>query len=221
MKKYITRNYNIEIHKKGMTLIELMVVVSIIVILILVIVAYLRTQMFKSNDARRKADMKRISIAVEEYEKDKNCYPLPSLVVCNPGTGLLPYSDKIPCDPVTKASYMYEHQDAVCPTWYRLYSSLENNTDVDYEPAIGPNGAYSYVYSSPNAPAVVSSPPATGDGGGGGGDPQIDFYGCFSGTCTLIQWDPLRPGPSCDPNFQNSNCYEQCSSPLNECQAWN
>ena len=62
----------------------------------ILIVAYLRSQVFKGNDARRKADLKRIGVAVEEYEKDKNCYPLPSLLTCNPGKGLLLILTKSP-----------------------------------------------------------------------------------------------------------------------------
>lgn len=204
---------------KGYTLIELMIVIGVIAFLAVLVSSYLRSQIYKSYDARRKAEIKRISIAVEEYEKDNNCYPLPSAVSCTIGTGLRPYIDKIPCDPVTGASYMYEHEDSQCPRWYKIYTVLDNETDGDYVANIGPNAAYSFVYESPNAPATV---PAQGGGaGGGGGVPDTDFYGCLSGVCTLIQWDTSRPGPSCDPNYQNSTCYGQCSNPANECANWN
>ncbi len=206
-------------YKRGMTLIELMIVVGLIAFLAILITSYLRSQVFKGNDAKKKTDINRIGIAVEEYEKDKNCYPLTSQVICNPGTGLLPYLDKIPCDPSSKASYFYEHEDSVCPRWYRIYASLENESDTSYEAYIGPNGAYSYFYGSPNAPEVASSPPQ-GGGDGGGGQPDTNFYGCFSGICTLIIWDTNRPGPSCDPNYQNPTCYGQCAGQANECQSW-
>jgi len=207
---------------KGMTLVELLVVVSIIAFLVIAITAFLRTQVFKANDAKRKAEIKRIGIAVEEYEKDNDCYPLPSLVICSPGTGLRPYIDKIPCDPITDASYIYDYEDSTCPRWYRIYTNLDNTTDVDYEYGIGPNSSYSYVYGSPNAPSESGgTPPPTGGGGGGGGVPQTNFYGCFSGVCQQITWDTARPGPECDPNFQNSECYGQCSNPANECNPWN
>ncbi|KKP40374.1 hypothetical protein A2130_00675 [Candidatus Woesebacteria bacterium GWC2_33_12] len=207
--------------KKGMTLVELMVVVAIIALLVTAITVFLRTQVFKANDAKRKAEIKRIGIAVEEYEKDNDCYPLPSLVVCSPGTGLMPYIDKIPCDPITKASYMYDHEDSTCPKWYKIYSKLDNTTDVDYQTAIGPNSSYSYVYGSPNAPVDVSGQPTSAPTGGGGTPPPEDnFYGCFSGVCLPINWDPSRPGPECDPNFQNIACYNQCVNPENECTAW-
>lgn len=207
--------------KRGMTLIELMVVVAIIAILVAAITVFLRTQVFKATDAKRKAEIKRIGIAVEEYEKDNDCYPLPSLVICSPGTGLRPYIDKIPCDPITEASYMYDHEDSVCPKWYKIYSSLDNTTDVDYLENIGPNSSYSYVYGSPNAPTDVSSESTPAPPTGGGTPPaEDDFYGCFSGACQPISWDITRPGPECDPNFQNIDCYSQCSNPANECTDW-
>lgn len=195
--------------KKAFTLTELLIVISIIILLAVLIMTFLRTQLFRGNDARRKADIKRIGIAVEEYEKDNNCYPLSSLVVCtNAGIGLRPYLNNIPCDPVSKASYYYEHEDSVCPKWYRLYASLQIESDSDYLEGLGPNGAYSYSGSSSNAQEAAY-----------GG--LSDFYGCFSGICTQILWDPTRPGPACDPNFQNSSCYGQCANPSNECQSWN
>ena len=193
--------------KKGVTLTELLIVVAVIAFLAIVAFWAYRTQVFKGFDARRKTDIYQIKVAVEEYEKDNDCYPLPQLVVCNPGTGLRPYLDYIPCDPRSGASYYYDHEDSSCPKWFRLYATLENLKDRDYAGAIGPNGAYGYYSGSPNAP---------NPGFQGGGS----FYGCRSGSCVQIQWDPNRPGPECDPNYQSSTCYGQCGSPGTECQPW-
>ena len=193
--------------KKGITLTELLVVIAVISFLALLGFWAFRTQVFKGFDSRRKTDIYQIKVAVEEYEKDNDCYPLPQLVVCDPGTGLRPYLDYIPCDPRSGASYYYDHEDSSCPKWFRLYATLENLKDQDYAGAIGPNGAYGYYSGSPNAPKA-------GYQGGG------SFYGCRSGTCTQIQWDPNRPGPECDPNYQSSSCYGQCGSPGAECQPW-
>lgn len=203
---------------KGVTLIELMVVLGVIAFLSVLIVSFLRLQVFKANDAKRKTEMRRIGIAIEEYEKDHDCYPLPSQVICNPGTGLLPYLDKIQCDPVAKASYLYEHEDSVCPKWYRLYTKLENESDVDYLDGVGPSSLYTYYYASPNAPLIE---PTGTVGGGDDGTVTPTYYGCFSGVCTVIQWDPSIPGPECEPYFGNSTCYSACrdsnSLPQNQC----
>jgi prepilin-type N-terminal cleavage/methylation domain-containing protein len=209
-------------YSRGFTLTELIIVISILSFLALMIMVYLRTQVFKGNDARRKTDIKKIQIAVEEYEKDHDCYPTPDLVVCSPGTGLSPYITKIPCDPVTNASYYYDYEDSSCPGWYRMYTKLDNVEDEDAEAGIGPFSAYNYYQGSPNSPTdgdSGSTPPPSGGGGGGGGTPST-FYGCQSGVCVPIGWDESRPGPACDPNYQSPNCYGQCGPVQVECTPW-
>lgn len=193
--------------KKGVTLTEILIVIGIIAFLVVLVMAYFRNQVFKGNDAKRKADIHKIQVAIEEYEKDHNCYPLPQLVICNPGDGLQPYLEKIPCDPVTGASYFYEYENSPCPKWYRIYADLENEHDQSVIPDIGPGSAFNYFVSSPNAPDGYYAEPS-------------GFYGCISGACVSIKWDPLRPGPECDPNYQNSTCYGQCSNPNAECRSW-
>jgi len=224
---------------RGVTLTELLVVVSIIVLLLSFILWYFRNQIFKGNDAKRKGDIHKIQVAVEEYEKDNNCYPLPQLVVCDPGEGLKPYLSEVPCDPVTDASYYYEYQDSSCPSWYRIYANLDNVQDEIITELCGPGYSFNYYASSPNAPApncVEIEGEEDGEGGGeeggeegeeGGseGGTVEEFYGCFTGVCLPINWDPARPGPECDPNYGNNTCYDQCTDtetglPQNECESW-
>lgn len=189
-----------------MTLTELLIVVSIIAFLSILVTGFLRTQVFKGNDAKRKADINKIGIALEEYEKDNNCYPLPSLVVCKPNNnGLTPYLNNIPCDPITKTSYFYETDGNLsCPRWYRIYASLENDKDVDYTAGIGNNNLYSYYQSSPNAPSL--------DLGGNGNETT---WGCFNGSC-----QPIQTG-QCTPMFQRADCLGNCvdsqGNPKSEC----
>mgnify|MGYP001567230050 CR=1 FL=1 len=194
--------------QSGVTLIEIIIVIMLIAILVLIAIAYFRAQAYKANDARRKADIKRIQIAVEEYEKDHECYPLPEQMVCDPGTGLRPYLDKIPCDPITNASYYYDYQNEVCPSWYRLFVNLEFIADDDDSGSLGPDGSYDLCSGSANAPScsLVESE---------------SFYGCKAGTCIPVYWDSSRPGPECDPNYQNSSCYGRCGPQANECKSWN
>lgn len=196
------------LNKKGMTLIELIVVLSIVAILIVLAIGFFRGQILKGNDARRKADVNRIKIAVEEYEKDHDCYPTPDVVVCDPGNGLTPYIDKIPCDPETKSSYYYDYENSACPSWYRVYADLDNTLDPAAQASCGPNGAFNYYAGSPNAPSCNLQT----NGGG--------FYGCRNGVCKPILWDNSRPGPECDPNYQNPSCYGQCGSAQTECKDW-
>ena len=215
------RNIKRKINTSGVTLIELLVVVSILALLMGIIIWYFRNQIFKGNDAKKKGDIHKIQVAVEEYEKDNNCYPLPSLVVCDPGTDLKPYMNVIPCDPTTDASYFYEYEDSSCPSWYRLYTNLDNLADISILGECGPDYSFNYYLSSPNAPDAECV--EVGTGGGGTGE---DFYGCFGGACVPINWDSARPGPDCDPNYGSGTCYGQCTNPdtgqpQNECQSWN
>lgn len=193
---------------KGATLTEIIIVIVILSALLLIFIALFRSQFYKGNDARRKGDLQRIKVAVEEYEKDHNCYPEPQLVTCEPGDALSPYIEKIPCDPTTKSSYFYEYDTATsCARWFRIYANLEVASDPDIEDACGPGGAFNYYDSSANAPACQLSETGT-------------FYGCRSGLCVPILWDNSRPGPECDPNFQSPTCYGACNSPATECNPW-
>ena len=214
-------NLKRKVNVSGVTLIELLIVVTILVFLLAVLIWYFRNQMLKGNDAKRKGDIHRIQVAAEEYEKDNNCYPLPDVVVCD-SEGLSPYMSKVPCDPMTNASYYYEHEDSDCPSWYRIYTNLDNLTDIDILGECGPDYSFNYYDSSPNAP----DPDCVETGSGGNGGTGEDFYGCFSGVCQPIIWDPSRPGPECDPNYGSGTCYGQCTDPdtgqpQNECQSWN
>lgn len=199
---------------RGLTLIELLIVVSIIGLLILIGFFLARNQYLKGRDARRKSDIHKIQEAVEEYEKDHDCYPQPELVICQPGTGLIPYLAKVPCDPATGDSYYYENDNDSCAKWYRIFILMGNLSDKDVISGIGPSNRYNFYLASPNAPVpagTVSTPAPPGD----------NFYGCLNGVCTPISWDPVRRGPECDPNFQNPTCYGLCALPAYECVGWN
>lgn len=192
---------------RGVTLIEMLIVASMLVFLAMIALWYFRSQIFKANDAKRKADLHRIQVAVEEYEKDHNCYPPPELLDCNPGTGLQPYIQKIPCDPTTGGNYVYTYDVATCPTSYHLYATLEVTSDPDANANCNP--PFNYAVSSPNVDACT-----------GANLSNSNYYGCKSGACVPIQWDSNRPGPECDPNYLSSTCYNQCGTPGTECQSW-
>jgi len=199
----------------GFTLVELMIVLAIIAILAALVISFFTGQIFKGNDAKRKGDINRIKIAVEEYEKDHNCYPTD--VTCTHPYTLQPYLDRIPCDPITGTSYYYEYEGSTCPRWFRLYALLQNTQDSSIILGIGLHNAYNYVQSSENAPNVasgaVASPSPSGTGYAGGSI----YYGCINGVCTQISLD-ANGVPVCSPNYTESSCgVDKCDSPVNNC----
>jgi general secretion pathway protein G len=208
-----TKNNNTHGSKiKALTLIELLVVVSVIALLALLAINVFFRQIYKSNDSRRKADLKRIGVAAEEYEKDHNCYP--TEIECGEESGqeVYPYLRNVPCDPVTHLKYEYEPgPPASCPSWYRLYTKLQNEADPQIILSIGPGGLYNFYSSSANAPSLVGSSPApTPDSGGS----SSGYWGCINRVCVSI--DVTAPGePVCNPSYTSPDCNNDCNDPQN------
>ena len=217
--------------QNGFSLIEILLSVSIIALLVVVGMWAYKEQLWKGWDSRRKSDIYLIKTAVEEYEKDNDCYPasLPACDTEGEDNFLSAYLPRIPCDPQTKKDYVYTPQGSTsCPKWYWAFTTFSNKSD----PAIadlgcgegcGPTEAtavFDYYQTSPNAPepvknAGVLTPPS-------GSVPSELYYGCVSGICTPIDWDYSLPGPECVPNYTTRDCAGLCVGenglPRNECE---
>lgn len=186
-------------HQKGFTLTEMMIVVAIIAFLaILAIMAYLNN-VNKANDAKRKSDLSDISIAVEGYYADHECYPDPSyLQGCGSDT-MVPYLNQVPCDPIYKDHYCYfvsnPDSSGTCYQEYHALAILKNKSDPDIE-KLGCDGVgycgwelecgststrygYNFGVSSQNAsvsnPSAASVPPpqTLPSGGAPGGSKRL------------------------------------------------
>jgi len=196
----------------GFTLIELLVVSSILITLSLLLFLVYQHQRGKAYDSKRKSDIYDIKVALEEYEKDHNCYP--DFVSCEGeyADDLQPYISIIPCDPKTKKSYLYHPgpSSSSCHKWYWVFSDLSDDSDPKIDDLGCTNGCgptadetdYDYYASSPNAP----DPHFGGENGP---------WGCFSGECK-----PLN-GLSCSPQYDADDCHGQCLDggvPAQECQ---
>ncbi len=114
--------------KKGFTLIELIIVISILGILSSLILGNFMTSLKKGRDARRKTDLSQIQKALEMYYEDNRAYPLSADVVFGSplSTVSKTYMQKTPDDPVSSCDYQYESTDG---TYYRLFSCIENVND--------------------------------------------------------------------------------------------
>ncbi|KUK79548.1 MAG: Type II secretion system protein G [Microgenomates bacterium 39_7] len=139
---------------KGFTLIELLIVIAIIGILLIIVFVHINPlrERNRATDSRRKADLDRISIALEEFYSDNDCYP--TLERFNLSGGLQPYLSETPRDPDTNKSYFYSPQDLDCPQYYRIYANLRWQDDpvidkVGCGAGCGPDGIYNYGTASP------------------------------------------------------------------------
>lgn len=131
----------------GFTLIELLVVVIILGILATIGTFSFRSAKQKSNDAKRKSDLRHIALALESYYTDKGLYPTGtadgSLMGCGVGgtslcswgsefsnTSVNPvtiYMEKLPQDPSSSRRYFYSSTGLI----YKLYAQLENTQDPE------------------------------------------------------------------------------------------
>lgn len=191
---------------RGMSLTEILIVVTLLSIIAVVLISAFQpgTQLAKARDARRKADMQKLKNPLEDYYNDKKCYPDPSLLNCklpadNPGTNFQPYKDKVPCDPETGQSYVYEKVD--CNT-YRIYVNLENESDPDIAAAgcangCGPSPYYNWGISSPNVnlEPVPTAAPVVCDKG---------WVMCSGTTCHV--WDGKSSPKWCGDCPAGSGC---------------
>ena len=57
-------------NKKAFTLIELLIVITILAILVILAIWSITTNLAKARDGKRKSDLDRIKIAMEDYDLD-------------------------------------------------------------------------------------------------------------------------------------------------------
>jgi len=139
--------------KKGFTLMELLIVMSIIAIITAIgLVSYAPINR-RSRDAKRKSDLEQVRSALEMYRSDNGYYPTSSaasfspLTTLDPGDGNGPlvstYLPSIPMDPKNTTATLRTYYYIVIgagPDYYSycLCSGVENTADGKNECGITP-----------------------------------------------------------------------------------
>ncbi|HEV2339284.1 MAG TPA: prepilin-type N-terminal cleavage/methylation domain-containing protein [Patescibacteria group bacterium] len=145
----------------GFTLIELLIVIAIIGILAALLLTNLVGIRQRARDAQRKSDMRQIQASLELYRSDNGSYPVTaSFPACGSqlqGTGVTPptYMQKIPCDPLTNASYAYASDG----TTYTIIGCLENSNDNQADKNSGGTNNTSVCPSTTNTYSITLTNP--------------------------------------------------------------
>ena len=214
--------------QSGLTMTELLIVVAILAILFIMALLSWQTQTAKARDGKRKADLKRYSVVLEDYYNDNECYPTSTLLDNCGSTDLNPYLQSVLCDPRTDDPYDYT-VDPSCG-WYAICTNLENDNDPDIEEVgcsggCGTGGIYDYCLVVGESIAVVQtggggdsgsdSDSGDSDSGGDSGGPYTGNYACDpTGVCNIYA-DPIAAG--CPIAWDDPNCFNLCGNPANWC----
>ncbi|MBU2577212.1 type II secretion system GspH family protein [Patescibacteria group bacterium] len=119
----INKNTN---KNKGFSLIELLVVITIIGVLISVSFVGFSQARKSARDAKRKADLEQIRSALEIYRNDLKTYP-PGFADCDPrsiSNGSDVYMAEVPKDPLCTSQY-YRYNKLIGANSYCLCAYLE------------------------------------------------------------------------------------------------
>ncbi len=113
---------NIKSNKNGFTLVELLVVTTIIILLSSVAVVSYQSAGKKSRDNKRKADLEQIRSALEMYRSDNNQYPAGNFSQMTTALKNAGFLTEAPSDP---KGYSYYYKQTTT-TSYDLCAYLES-----------------------------------------------------------------------------------------------
>ncbi|MFH2019361.1 MAG: type II secretion system protein [bacterium] len=204
----------------GFTLIEVLIVVSILALLVVSLFASFAAQRKKAEDARIKADLESLRIAFEDYYNDHSCYPPHEWFEDESDCGsnnLQPYLASIPCNPKTGMPYVLEYPDPVCSA-FKIYADLANLSDtalLKFCVDSGGSTSGNYGVSSTNTtiatdcsdlpdPPPPPPPPPPGNNG---------THGCQPGGVICNDYGSLENATAyCTYSFSEDDCQDLCGN---------
>ncbi len=210
--------------QKGISLIEILVVVAILLLVLVAVFRSFRSDVNKTQDAQRKTDLRNLRLAFEDYHNDKGAYPPEEFLLDCDGNSLRPYLRSVPCDPQTGEPYLYMPVpgNGDNSRGYRLLSILSNKADPIIEELGCQNGcgvpesnprygnSINFVYGVaegvplvldgyvPNITSVPTNEPTS--------VPTIDPNYCDSHLCFCCANSAYATGQDCNIWVQGNNC---------------
>ena len=142
MNKQISKSTNKQI--SAFTLVELLVVMSIIGVLAAIGLTSFTTAQMRGRDVQRKSDLKQTANALELYYADYGSYPDSITFGTQFTDGKTIYFKTLPIDPNSDRTYTYRIVPASSNQKFQLFARLENSQDqdcIDANCALNPNFA--------------------------------------------------------------------------------
>jgi prepilin-type N-terminal cleavage/methylation domain-containing protein len=128
----------------GFTMIELIVVVTIMALLTVIAMVSYSTTGTKSRDSKRMADLEKVRVALELYRQEKGFYPL-SYALLSPT-----YLQEWPKDPKNSTYYYERDYLGVGSSYtYAVYGRMEDVGSTNGSYASNCNGVCNYRLISP------------------------------------------------------------------------
>lgn len=200
--------------QKGLTLIEVLVVTSILALVTLAVFKVFNTDVNRAKDAKRKSDLREIKLSLEDYYNDHQTYPPENFLLECGGSSLQPYLKSVPCDPVMGTPYLYlpHPGNGDNSKGYRILSILDDHADPVIEELGCQDGCgipedntqientSKYVYGVAEGVSLVVKPNAPTP------IPTVDRDYCDSNLCYCCAYSAHTSNQDCNVWEQGNNC---------------